>query len=82
MIKETVEAFTLGLMAIDMRDLVQKSSAAHSWVWSTHQTSWVIIIYERVMGEFKDDKLEGKGTKYYVNGKKEAGTWKNWIFLG
>ena len=34
------------------------------------------------MGEFKDDKLEGKGTKYYVNGKKEAGTWKNWIFLG
>ena len=34
------------------------------------------------MGEWKDDKIEGKGTKYYVNGRKEAGTWKNGVFLG
>jgi len=34
------------------------------------------------MGEFKDGKIEGKGTIYYLNGRKESGTWKDGVFLG
>jgi len=42
----------------------------------------MINIFERIKGEYKDDKINGKGTKYYVDGRKETGTWKNWVFLG
>ena len=39
------------------------------------------IICEQLKGEFKQGNADGQGMKYYVNGKKEAGTWENWIFL-
>ena len=72
MIKWTVEAFSLGLMAVDMWELVQKSSSAPSWFWSTHQISWMIILYERIMGEFKDNEKNGQGIETLANGDRYA----------
>jgi len=81
MVKCTVKAFTFGRMVIDMRKIIQKSSAADWWFWSTHLLSGMTIICEQMKGEFKQGNADGQGMKYYVNGKKEAGTWENWIFL-
>ena len=67
-IRETVKAFSLGLMASDTREIVQKSSSAHSWFWLTHQTSWMIIIYAWIMGGFKDDKMNGRGLYTWASG--------------
>ena len=77
MIKQKVKVFTLGLMGIDIRELIQKSCSSHSWFWSTHQTSWMIIIYERIMGELKDDKIHGKGIETYANGTRYEGEFKD-----
>ncbi len=34
------------------------------------------VIYEHMMGQFKD-KMNGKGTYYYANGNKYTGDWVN-----
>ncbi len=34
-----------------------------------------MMIVEHLLGQFKDDKINGKGTYYYNNGNKYTGDW-------
>jgi len=41
----------------------------------------MIIIYERIMGEFKDDKIHGKGIMTYANGNRYERASSKIIFI-
>jgi hypothetical protein len=41
------------------------------------QRNAVIKINEQLLGQYKDDKMNGKGTYYYANGNKYTGVWVN-----
>ncbi len=41
-----------------------------------------IEINEQLLGQFKDDKMNGKGRLRYANGKVEDGMWSNDKFIG
>ena len=36
---------------------------------------------DKYVGEFKDGRPQGKGTKIYANGKVEEGRWENGTFI-
>ncbi len=42
----------------------------------------VDVINEQLLGQWKDDKRNGKGTNYFANGKVQKGMWSNDGFMG
>ncbi len=42
----------------------------------------IIEIIEQLMGQFKDDKMNGKGEMRYADGQVKEGIWSNNEFIG